>query len=288
MKEIPEQIRQIPLTEIDSFENHPFQIKLDDSMREMAQSIKSHGVQTPALVRQKEDDRYELISGHRRKAACEIAGIIEMPCIVRQLSRDEAVIAMVDTNLQRETILPSEKAKSYKMKLDALKRQGQRSDLTCYPSDNKLNGKKSLAVVGESSGDSQATVHRYIRLTELIPQVLEMVDSGKVALRPAVELSYLSQEEQEILAEAIDAEDCTPSHAQALKMRKFSLDGRLNEDVVFSIMQEEKPNQTDKFKIPQEKLRRFFPPGTSHEKMETTIIKALEFYRKRQLNKDSR
>ena len=284
-----EKVQDIALSEIDGFPEHPFQVKMDESMQAMAESVKIFGIQTPAIVRQKDDGRYELISGHRRKMACEIAGVEEMPCIVRELNRDEATIIMVDSNLQREVILPSEKAKSYKMKLDAMKRQGQRTDLTCYPMDNKLAGKKSLAIVGESNGDSQATVHRYIRLTELIPQMLDMVDNGKIAMRPAVELSYLSREQQTTLMDAIDIEDCTPSHVQALKMRKFAEEGRLNEDVIYSIMQEEKPNQQDYFKMPRDKINKFFPVGTPAQKVEEIIVKALELYRQRERQRnDSR
>jgi ParB family chromosome partitioning protein len=289
-----EKVTDIPLSEIDDFPDHPFQVRMDESMQAMAESVKAFGIQTPAIVRQKEDAgspcgrRYELVSGHRRKTACELAGVASMPCIIRQMTRDEAIIAMVDSNLQRETILPSEKAKSYKMKLDAMKRQGQRTDLTCYPSDNKLAGKKSLAVIGESSGDSQATVHRYVRLTELIPQVLDMVDAGKIAMRPAVELSYLPPEQQEALLLTIESEDCTPSHVQAMKMRKFAEEGRLNEDVMLSIMQEEKPNQVEQFKMPKDKISKFFPAGTPAQKIEDTIVKALELWRQRERNRDAR
>jgi len=282
-----EKVLDIPLSEIDSFPDHPFQVRMDESMQAMADSVKAFGIQTPAVVRQKEDGRYELVSGHRRKMACELAGLDAMPCIVRQMSRDDAIIAMVDSNLQREQILPSEKAKSYKMKLEAMKRQGQRTDLTCYPTDNKLAGKKSLAIIGESSGDSQATVHRYIRLTDLIPEVLQMVDAGKIAMRPAVELSYLPKEQQQSLLETMECEDCTPSHVQAMKMRKFSEEGRLNEDVILSVMQEEKPNQVEQFKLPKEKISRFFAPGTPAQKMEDTIIKALELWQKRERQRNN-
>jgi ParB family chromosome partitioning protein len=220
--------------------------------------------------------------------ACELARLEIIPCIVRQMSRDEAIIIMVDSNLQREVILPSEKAKSYKMKIDAMRRQGQRLDLTCSPLDNKLYGKKSLAIIGESSGDSQATVHRYIRLNELIPQVLDLVDAGKIAMRPAVELSFLPTEQQETLFEAIESEGCTPSQVQAAKMRKFSEEGRLNEDVILSILQEQKPNQVDQFKMPREKISRFFPEGTPVQNIEETIIKALELWRKRERSRDAR
>ncbi|MDR0292919.1 MAG: ParB/RepB/Spo0J family partition protein [Oscillospiraceae bacterium] len=277
-----EKVLDIPLSEIDPFPDHPFQVRRDESMTAMAESVKAVGIQTPALVRQKDDGRYELVSGHRRKLACELAGLDAMPCIVRDLTRDEAIIAMVDANLQRETILPSEKAKSYKMKLDALKRQGQRTDLTCAPVGHKSEGQKSRDIIAQDSGDSREQVRRYVRLTDLIPPVLDMVDTGKIAMRPAVELSYLSSEQQELLLETIESEDCTPSHVQAMKMRKFAEDGRLNEDVMLSIMQEEKPNQVEQFKMPRERISRFFPAGTPAQKIEDTIIKALELYRQRE------
>lgn len=276
-----ERVMELSLSEISDFPNHPFKVRLDEEMQEMSESVKKYGVLVPALVRPK-DGGYEMIAGHRRKMASELAERGSMPCIVRNLTDDEATIIMVDSNLQREKILSSEKAFAYKMKLEAMKRQGQRTDLTCYPLDNKLSGKKSLAVVGEHSGDSQATVHRYIRITELLPEVLNMVDEGKIAMRPAVELSYLPKEEQQTLLTAIESEDCTPSHVQAMKIRKFSEEGRLNEDVILSIMQEEKPNQVEQFKLPKEKISKFFAPGTPAEKIQDTIVKALELWRQRE------
>jgi ParB family chromosome partitioning protein len=234
------------------------------------------------VVRQKEDGRYELISGHRRKMACELAGIDVLPCIVRQMSRDEAIIAMVDSNLQREQILPSEKAKSYQMKLEALKRQGKRTDLTCAPEEHKLAGQKSRDIIAKENGDSREQVRRFIRLNDLIPEVLQLVDSGKIAMRPAVELSYLPAEEQQALLETMESEDCTPSHVQAMKLRQFSQEGRLNEDVILSIMQEEKPNQVEQFKMPKERISKYFPPGTPAQKIEETIVKALELLRQRE------
>jgi len=275
-------VLDIPLSEIDAFPNHPFQVKLDESMQAMADSVKAVGIQTPGLVRQKDDGRYELVSGHRRKMACELARRDTMPCIVRELSRDEAIIAMVDANLQRETILPSEKARSYKMRLDAVKRQGQRTDLTSAPVGQKLDGKTSRELLAENSPDSNTQIQRYIRLTELIPQILDMVDTGKIAMRPAVELSYLPTEAQELLLEAIESEECTPSHVQAMKMRKFADEGRLCEDVILSIMQEEKPNQVEQFKMPKTRLSEFFAPGTPAQKIEDTIVKALELLRQRE------
>ena len=277
-----EKVLDIPLSEIDSFPDHPFQVRMDESMQAMADSVKAFGIQTPAVVRQKEDGRYELVSGHRRKMACELAGLETMPCIVRKMSRDEAIIAMVDSNLQREVILPSEKAKSYQMKLDAMKRQGQRSDLTSDPVGRKLQGRESVEIIGESAGDSRNQVRRYIRLNDLIPEVLQMVDNGKISMRPAVELSYLPKEEQQTLLDAMESEDCTPSHVQAMKIRKFSQEGRLGEDVIVSIMQEEKPNQVEQFKMPKNRISKYFAPGTPAQKIEDTIVKALELYRQRE------
>ena len=264
--------------EISDFPNHPFKVRMDESMTEMVESVKQYGVLLPALVRPKVDGGYEMVSGHRRKRASEIAGC-EIPCIVRELTDDEATIIMVDSNLQRETILPSEKAFAYKMKLDAMKRQGQRNDLTLSPVATKLDTASEL---GKKSGDSRDQVFRFIRLTNLVPELLDMVDEGKVAMRPAVELSYLSEEEQRSLVETMECEDCTPSHVQAIKMRNFSKEGKLNEDVILSIMQEEKPNQKEKLKIPTERISKYFTPGTPVQKIEDTIIKALELYRRRQ------
>lgn len=257
-------------------------MKMDDKMLETIESVRDHGVLVPALVREKPTGGYEMISGHRRKMASELAGKETMPCIVRNLSDDEAVVVMVDSNLQREEILPSEKAFAYKMKLDAMKRQGNRTDLTSTPLARKLKGKESAEILGEQVGESKDQIRRYIRLTNLIPEILEMVDEKKIAMRPAVELSYLPQEEQEILYDTMESEACTPSHAQAIKIRKFSAEGRLNEDVLLSIMAEEKPNQVEQWKIPKNRLKKYFPSGTSQEKMEETIVKALELYRKRE------
>jgi ParB family chromosome partitioning protein len=283
-----EKVIDIAISEIDALSEHPFQVRLDDSMQNLAESIKSIGVQTPAVVRLKEDGRYELVSGHRRKLACELAGKDVLPCVIRQMSRDEAIIAMVDSNFQRETILPSEKAKSYKMKLDAMKRQGKRIDLTCAPVEHKSVGQKSRDIIANDSGESREQVRRYIRLTELIPQILNMVDEGKIAMRPAVELSYLPSERQQELLEEMVAEESTPSHVQAMKMRKFSDEGRLDENVIRSIMQEEKPNQVEQFKIQRDKISKYFPSGTPTQKIEDTIIKALELYRQRERNRDAR
>ena len=271
--------------EISDFPNHPFKVKQDDAMAEMVESVRKYGVLVPALVRPKEDGGYEMVAGHRRKFAAALAGIAEIPCIVRNLTDDEATIVMVDSNLQREKILPSEKAFAYKMKLDAMKRQGQRSDLTSDPLGQKLKGKVSVEVLATNSPDGKTQIQRYIRLTELIPPVLQMVDDGKIAFRPAVELSYLSKEQQESLYSTMECEDCTPSLAQAIKMKEFSKDGKLTDEVILSIMQEEKPNQKEQFKMPKERISKYFAPGTPAQKIEDTIVKALELYRKRERKK---
>ena len=269
--------------DISDVPNHPFKVKRDEAMAEMVDSVKQYGVLVPALVRPKADGGYEMVAGHRRKCAATLAGITEMPCIVRNLTDDEATIIMVDSNLQRETILPSEKAFAYKMKLEAMKRQGQRSDLTSCPVDTKSRSDEQLA---KDSPDSARQIQRYIRLTELIPSVLDMVDSGKIAFRPAVELSYLSKEQQQSLYDTMECEDCTPSLAQAIKMKEFSRDGKLTEEVILSIMQEEKPNQREQFKMPKERISKYFAPGTPAQKIEDTIIKALELYRRRERQRD--
>jgi len=285
-----EKVMQIPLAEIDEFPNHPFQVKNDEAMQIMADSVKTFGIQTPALVRLKPDGRYELISGHRRKMACEIVGFSEIPCIIRQLSDMEATIAMIDANLQRETILPSEKAKSYKMRHDAMNRQGKRTDLTSSPVGIKLKGKQSLDELGDAIGESRNQIHRYIRLNELIPQILNMVDNSiirdksnlQIAMRPAVELSYLSSKQQNTLLEEMVASDSTPSHDQSIKMRKFAEEGRLDDNVIHSIMQETKPNQVEQFKMPKERISKFFAPGTPMQEIEETIVKALESLHQRE------
>jgi len=278
-----EYVKDISIYEITDFPNHPFKVKMDDKMVETIESIREHGVLVPALVREKPTGGYEMISGHRRKMASELAGFEKMPCIVRNLSDDEAVIVMVDSNLQREEILPSEKAFAYKMKLEAMNRQGKRTDLTSTPLVSKFRTNEILA---QEAGESRETIRRYIRLTELIPEILEMVDDKKISMRPAVELSYLPKEEQAILYDTMESEACTPSHAQAIKIRKFSAEGRLNEDVLLSIMAEEKPNQVEQWKIPKNRLKKYFPSGTTQQKMEETIIKALELYRKREKSRE--
>ena len=278
-----EKVVTLNSADISDFPNHPFKVKQDEAMTEMVDSVKQYGVLVPALVRPKADGGYEMVAGHRRKCAATLAGITEMPCIIRNLTDDEATIIMVDSNLQRETILPSEKAFAYKMKLEAMKRQGQRSDLTSRPVDTKSRSDEQLA---KDSPDSARQIQRYIRLTELIPPVLDMVDSGKIAFRPAVELSYLSKEQQQSLYDTMECEDCTPSLAQAIKMKEFSRDGKLTAEVILSIMQEEKPNQREQFKIPKERISKYFAPGTPAQKIEDTIIKALELYRRRERQRD--
>lgn len=288
-----EKVVNLPPGEISDFPQHPFQVRMDDAMMEMAESVRQYGILVPALVRPREGGGYEMVAGHRRKKAAELAGLVEMPCIVRTLTDDEATIIMVDSNLQREQILPSEKAFAYKMKLDAMKRQGQRFDLTCAPV-----GHKSRDLLANQSGESKSQIQRYIRLTHLISELLELVDNSvlkeksvlQIALRPAVELSYLRQQEQNDLFSVIEDMECTPSHAQAIKMRALSqgkADGQpLARDAFVSIMQEEKPNQKEQFRIPKERITKYFAPGTPAQKIEDTIIKALELYRQRQRQRE--
>lgn len=281
-----ESVREIPLEEISDFPNHPFKVKMDESMADMAESVKQYGVLVPALVREKPEGGYEMIAGHRRKMASELAEKKEIPCIVRNLTDDEAVLIMVDSNLQREQILPSEKAFAYKMKLDAMKRQAGRPCKNNSVPVGQNFGQTSRELLAEKSPDSNTQIQRYIRLTELITPILDMVDSGKIAIRPAVELSYLPKEQQTILLDTMQLEDCTPSHAQAIKMRKFADEGRLNGDVILSILSEEKGNQKEQFRMPKERISRYFSPGTPAKQMEDTIVKALELYRKRERSKD--
>ncbi len=286
-----EKVIDLPLAEISDFPNHPFKLRMDPEMVTLADSVKEHGVLQPGLVRPKPDGGYQMVSGHRRKWASEMAERATMPCVIRNLTDDEAIIVMVDSNVQRETVLPSEKAFAYKMKLDAMKRQAGR------PSKNNsatvlqnFGGKTSRELLAEKSGESHEQIRKYIRLTNLIPEFLDMVDNAvlkepgkpQMALRPAVELSYLTETEQRNLLETMTVEDCTPSHAQAIKMRNFSEQGKLTAEVIQSIMQEEKPNQVEQVKIPKDRIAKFFAPGTPAQKMEETIVKALEFYRKRQ------
>lgn len=281
-----EAVRNIPLGEISDFPGHPFKVKLDENMMDMAESVKQYGVLVPALVREKKGGGYEMIAGHRRKMASELAEKQEIPCIVRNLSDDEAVIIMVDSNLQREEILPSEKAFAYKMKLEAMKRQAGRPSKNSATLLQNYDGKTSRQILAEQAGESHEQIRKYIRLTELIPSILDLVDEGKIAMRPAVELSYLPKKEQNTLYDTMQAEDCTPSHAQAIKLRKFSEEGRLNEDVVFSILSEEKGNQKEQFRMPKERISKYFSPGTPVKQMEDTIVKALELYRKKERSRE--
>jgi ParB family chromosome partitioning protein len=279
-------VRDIPLEEISDFPNHPFKVKLDENMADMAESVKQYGVLVPAIVREKPEGGYEMIAGHRRKMASELAEKREIPCIVRNLTDDEAVLIMVDSNLQREQILPSEKAFAYKMKLDAMKRQAGRPSKNSATVLPNFGGRTSRQILAEQVGESHEQIRKYIRLTELITPILDMVDEGKVAMRPAVELSYLPKEQQTVLLDTMQLEDCTPSHAQAIKMRQFSEEGRLNEDVILSILSEEKGNQKEQFRMPKERISKYFSPGTPAKQMEDTIVKALELYRKRERSKD--
>ena len=278
-------IHDIPLSEIDEFPNHPFHVRLDEDMDQLVESIKERGIITPVTLRQKPDGRYEIVSGHRRTKACELAGLATVKAEIKELSRDEAIILMVESNLQRTTILPSEKAFSYKMRLEAMNRQGQRTDLTSRPVVEKLDSAES---VGTAQGDSGRQVQRYIRLTHLIPPLLDLVDSGKIAFRPAVELSYLTEEEQNGLLDSINSEQSTPSLAQALKMKEFSQNGRLNADVILSIMCEQKPNQKEKISFQSERLKPFIPKNFTAKQTEDYVIKALEYYHRYQLRQKER
>jgi len=271
-------IYDIPLSEIDDFPDHPFKVKDDEDMLQLVESVRERGIITPITLRRKEDGRYEIVSGHRRKRACEIAGLETIPAEIKELSRDEAIILMVESNLQRSVILPSEKAFSYKMRLEAMKRQGQRTDLTSRPVGDKLDERRSGEILGETVGESERQVQRYIRLTELVPELLQLVDDGKIALRPAVELSYLNDIEQQDLVEEIGLTLATPSHAQAIKMRNFSKEGKLTPEVIESIMCEEKPNQREKINIRYEDARRYIPSSVPYDKTSEFILKALEYY----------
>ena len=269
-------IYDIPLSEIDDFPDHPFHVRNDEDMDQLVESIKERGIITPVMLRKKEDGRYEMISGHRRKRACEIIGMETIKAEIRELTRDDAILLMVDSNLQRTTILPSEKAFAYKMRMDAIRRQGERTDLTSRPVGEKL----SVDIVSNLSGDSTRQIHRYIRLTKLDPDLLCMVDEGRIALRPAVELSYLQPEEQAALVETIAYQDATPSLAQAIKMRAFSKEGRLNPDVTLSILSEEKPNQREKISFRADRLRKYIPSSIPPRETENYVLKALEHYRR--------
>lgn len=275
-------VKEIPLTELHPFKDHPFKIQNDDEMKRLMESIQKFGTLTPALARPLPEGGYELISGHRRLAACQVLGIETMPVIIREMSDDEAVIAMVDANLQREHILPSEKAFAYKMKLDAIKHQGIASSQV---------GKKLLSIekVGEDSGDSRNQVHRYIRLTHLIPELLSMVDDGKIAFNPAVEISYLDQSEQRVLLNAMELNDCTPSHAQSIRLKKLSQEGVLQDQTIYDILAEQKPNQQEQYKFKREDIRKYFPKSYTDKQVCDTVIKLLEqWQRRRERDRDSR
>ena len=274
-------IYDIPLSEIDDFPNHPFKVKMDEDMNQLVQSVKERGVITPITLRQKEDGRYEIVSGHRRRKACELAGLDSVPAEIKELSRDEAIILMVESNLQRSLILPSEKAFSYKMRLEAMKRQGQRTDLTSGPVVQKF----SRDALGDKAEESGRQISRYIRLTELIPELLDMVDENKIAFRPAVELSYLTETEQHNLLNSISYNDATPSLPQAIRLKEFSKAGKLSAEVIEAILGEEKPNQKEKISFKAERLRPYIPSTVPLEKTEDYIIKALEYYQRVQERK---
>ena len=273
-----EKVLFVPLSSIDDFPDHPFQVKNDAEMQKLIASIQQEGILTPLTVRQKENGRYELISGHRRKYACQSLNLKQVPVIIRNFSREEAVIAMVDSNLQRERILPSEKAYAYRMKMEAMKHQGQRTDLTCAPMEHKSMGEKTRDVIAAELGESREQVRRYIRLTYLIPELLEMVDREKIGFRPAVELSYLTEEEQWYLSETIESEEATPSLSQAIRMKRHSQKRTLDIDRIFHILTEQKANQVEKVKISMDKLEDYFPRGTPPKKVEEVILKLLEHY----------
>ena len=273
-------IYDIPIELIDDFPDHPFKVRMDEDMDQLVESVKERGLITPVTLRPKDDGRYEIVSGHRRVKACEIAGLSVVKADVREMTRDEAIILMVESNLQRSVILPSEKAFSYKMRLEAMKRQGMRTDLTCDPLGHKFDGEKSVAIVAKDSPDSKTQVQRYIRLTELVPDLLDLVDEGKIGLRPGVELSYLTKDEQEMVCRQIVDCECTPSHAQTIRMRRLSEKGGLNAVIIEEIMQEEKPNQKEKVSVSYGQVRKYIPESVPFEKTGDYIMEALEFYQK--------
>ena len=281
-------IYDIPLSEIDDFPDHPYKVKEDEDMDQLVQSIKDNGILTPVTLRRKEDGRYEVVAGHRRKRACELAGIPTLRAEIKDLTRDEAVILMVESNYQRSKILPSEKAFAYKMRLEAMKRQGQRTDLTSVPVGQKLEGKTSREIIAATSPDGNTQIQRYIRLTNLIPDILDMVDEGRIAFRPAVELSYLSEAEQAYLLEEMTYNDATPSLAQAIKMHNFAKEGKLSAEVIESIMSEEKPNQKEKISFRTDRLRQYIPDSVPREKTEEYVMRALQHYREYQIRQASR
>lgn len=277
-------IHDVPLSEIDDFPDHPFYVRNDEDMDQLVESIKDRGIITPVMLRKKDDGRYEMISGHRRKRACELAGLETIRADVRELTRDEAILLMVDSNLQRSTIMPSEKAFAYKMRLDAMKRQGSRTDLSLSPEATKIDSAQEL---GDMVGERRDQVFRYIRLTKLIPPLLEMVDEGRIALRPAANLSYLTHDEQTAVVEAIAYTDATPSLAQTIKMRSISRNEGLSDKVIFSILSQEKPNQRAKISIPEDRIRKYIPASMSSREAENYVVKAVEHYHKLQMHKKS-
>lgn len=274
-----EKIRDIPLDLIDDFPDHPFHVRDDEDMVQLVESIKANGVLTPAVLRKKEDGRYEIVSGHRRKRACELAGLTTLRSEIKDLTRDEAIVYMVESNFQRTTILPSEKAFAYKMRLEAIKRQGQRTDLTSATLLQKL-GKTSREIIAENSGESHEQVRKYIRLTNLIPELLQLVDEGRIKMRPAVELSYLDEDSQRDVALQIDINDCTPSHDQTIRMRKMFEGGKLTTEVVEAIMSEEKPNQRERIVLHGDRVRSLIPKSVKLKDTEDYVCKALEHYRR--------
>ena len=276
-----ETIKDIPLGELHPFPDHPFGVRDDESMEQTVESIREYGVLIPAIARPREDGGYEIIAGHRRKHACELAGLTTMPVIVRDIDQNTATIMMVDSNLQRENILPSERAKAYKMKLDAIKRQGKRHDLTSTQPVQKL----SVEQVAEEAGTSREQIRRYIRLNELEPELMQLVDEGKIGMTPAVEISYLKPDEQKLLIETIDSEQATPSFSQAQRMRRLSQEGKLNDDAVLDIMMEQKKPENWDLKLPMDKIRKYFPRSYTPQRMEETIIKLLEMWMKQQKKK---
>ncbi len=283
-----EKVQNIPLSELYPFPDHPFSVRDDDSMKETVESVKEYGVLMPAIARPREGGGYELVAGHRRKHACELAGLDTMPVIVRDLDQDTAIIFMVDSNIQRENILPSEKAKAYKMKLDAIKRQGARRDLTCTQVGYKSDGKKSVQIVAEEAGESRSQIQRYVRLNDLSPQLQQMVDDKKIAMTPAVEISYLKPEEQELLVETIESEQATPSLSQAQRMKKLSQSGKLDEDTMLGIMSEEKKPEVDKIVLTSDTLHKYFPRSYTPKQMQDTIIKLLEQWMKKRQRSQER
>lgn len=283
-----ERVVLVSVDAVEPFPGHPFRVSDDEEMARLAESVASNGILVPLTVRPLGAGRYGLVSGHRRKRAAELAGLAEVPCVVRGLGDDEATIAMVDSNMQRETILPSERAFAYSMRLEAMKRQGQRTDLTCARFAHKLDGRRSRDILAEELGVSKDKVQRYIRLTFLVPELLRLVDEGRMKLFPAVEISYLPRSEQEQLHDAMEAQACTPSHAQAIKMRRYSKEGALTAVLIRSIMEEEKPNQVEQFKIPKRSIERFFEPKATRDEIESRIVRALELLEQAERRRDGK